>query len=260
MSDRFSKRNHHRGKHLPQTSQRRLARRRRQGLARRRAVHRSRHHARPDRQGQRSNGVKFDGVDLFLFAPHVDIDCVRRRPEEARGQGAVARSRDRLRRRAGLAAAPAAARPWASEAERKQVRRAGPQGLPDRQAAPRARRPALRRRPHRLGRPGPAIGSRTPKAIRRRSPPRSARPATSPQDYGERLAAEGEICWGGMHSWKRMVQLLELTDRPGIARLPGRHGPHAALHARLQRPGGSHPAGKAGTGRDPARSTRPWRR
>ena len=36
------------------------------------------------------------------------------------------------------------------------------------------------------------------------------------QDYGERLAAEGEICWGGMHSWKRMVQLLELTDRPGI--------------------------------------------
>src|SRR5438045_3424135 len=32
--------------------------------------------------------------------------------------------------------------------------------------------------------------------------------------YGERLAAEGEICWGGMHSWKRMVQLLELVDRP----------------------------------------------
>ena len=35
------------------------------------------------------------------------------------------------------------------------------------------------------------------------------------EDCGERLAAEGEICWGGMHSWKRMVQLLELTDRPG---------------------------------------------
>ncbi len=29
------------------------------------------------------------------------------------------------------------------------------------------------------------------------------------EDYGERLAAEGEICWGGMHSWKRMVELLE---------------------------------------------------
>ena len=23
------------------------------------------------------------------------------------------------------------------------------------------------------------------------------------EDHGERLAAEGEICWGGMHSWKR---------------------------------------------------------
>ena len=33
-------------------------------------------------------------------------------------------------------------------------------------------------------------------------------------DHGERLAAEGEICWGGMHSWRRMVQLLELVDRP----------------------------------------------
>ena len=34
------------------------------------------------------------------------------------------------------------------------------------------------------------------------------------EDYGERLAAEGEICWGGMHSWKRMLELLEMVDRP----------------------------------------------
>jgi len=33
--------------------------------------------------------------------------------------------------------------------------------------------------------------------------------------YGERLAAEGEICWGGMHSWKNMLELLELTNLPG---------------------------------------------
>jgi sugar phosphate isomerase/epimerase len=33
-------------------------------------------------------------------------------------------------------------------------------------------------------------------------------------DHGQRLAAEGEICWGGMHSWKRMIQLLEMVDRP----------------------------------------------
>lgn len=35
-------------------------------------------------------------------------------------------------------------------------------------------------------------------------------------DYGERLAAEGEICWGGMHSWKAMVDTLEAVDRPNI--------------------------------------------
>jgi hypothetical protein len=33
--------------------------------------------------------------------------------------------------------------------------------------------------------------------------------------HGERLAAEGEICWGGMHSWKHMVNLLEQTGMPG---------------------------------------------
>jgi hypothetical protein len=34
------------------------------------------------------------------------------------------------------------------------------------------------------------------------------------RDYGERLAAEGEICWGGMHSWRTMVDLLERVGEP----------------------------------------------
>jgi hypothetical protein len=34
------------------------------------------------------------------------------------------------------------------------------------------------------------------------------------EEYGERLAAEGEICWGGMHSWREMLKLLELVNRP----------------------------------------------
>jgi len=33
--------------------------------------------------------------------------------------------------------------------------------------------------------------------------------------HGERLAAEVEICWAGMHSWKYMVQLLEEVGMPG---------------------------------------------
>jgi sugar phosphate isomerase/epimerase len=35
-------------------------------------------------------------------------------------------------------------------------------------------------------------------------------------DHGERLAAEGEICWAGMHSWKNMVDLLEAVGMPGV--------------------------------------------
>lgn len=33
-------------------------------------------------------------------------------------------------------------------------------------------------------------------------------------DSGERLAAEGEICWAGMHSWKAMANLLEEVGMP----------------------------------------------
>ena len=35
-------------------------------------------------------------------------------------------------------------------------------------------------------------------------------------DFGEQLAAEGEICWGAMHSWKKMLRLLELVDKPNL--------------------------------------------
>ena len=35
------------------------------------------------------------------------------------------------------------------------------------------------------------------------------------QDHGERLAAEGEICWGGMHSWRHNLELLEQVGMPG---------------------------------------------
>ena len=35
------------------------------------------------------------------------------------------------------------------------------------------------------------------------------------EQHGERLAAEGEICWGAMHSWKHVLELLETTGMPG---------------------------------------------
>lgn len=33
-------------------------------------------------------------------------------------------------------------------------------------------------------------------------------------DAGQRLAAEGEICWAGLHSWRDMLNLLEEVDMP----------------------------------------------
>lgn len=38
--------------------------------------------------------------------------------------------------------------------------------------------------------------------------------ATIAAGYGEKLAAEGEICWAGMHSWKDMANLLEAVGMP----------------------------------------------
>jgi sugar phosphate isomerase/epimerase len=33
-------------------------------------------------------------------------------------------------------------------------------------------------------------------------------------DHGERLAAEGEVCWAGLHSWKASIDLMEEVDMP----------------------------------------------
>jgi sugar phosphate isomerase/epimerase len=35
-------------------------------------------------------------------------------------------------------------------------------------------------------------------------------------DHGEVLAIEGEICWGGMHSWRENVRVLEEVGMPGV--------------------------------------------
>jgi hypothetical protein len=36
------------------------------------------------------------------------------------------------------------------------------------------------------------------------------------EQHGERIAAEGEICWGGFHSWKAAMNTLEATAMPGV--------------------------------------------
>ena len=66
------------------------------------------------------DGQKFDGVDLFVVAPHFDIDsdldAVKRMTDHIASYGLEGR----LLRRRRSGPAPAAARPWASPDERKQ--------------------------------------------------------------------------------------------------------------------------------------------
>src|SRR5262245_31614056 len=61
---------------------------------------------------------------------------------------------------------------------------------------------------------GPAEWAKDPEANTKRIAETFRQACDIAESYGELLAAEGEICWGGMHSWKRMVQLLEQVNRP----------------------------------------------
>jgi hypothetical protein len=61
---------------------------------------------------------------------------------------------------------------------------------------------------------GPAEWAKDPDGNTKRIAATFREAADIAEGHGERLAAEGEICWGGMHSWRRMVELLELVDRP----------------------------------------------
>ena len=96
------------------------------------------------------DGVKFDGCDLFLFAPHVEIDSsdddLKQLADKARRRNLVYRHG----RGAGLAADRR--RLGHGHGRRAEgVFDAGPQRLPHRQAAARVGRAALRRRADRFG-------------------------------------------------------------------------------------------------------------
>jgi sugar phosphate isomerase/epimerase len=159
-----------------------------------------------------SNGSKFDGVDLFLFDPHVSIDStdddLKRLADKIRGKG--------------LAVGSVVAPVWpptgggsamGSDEERKnfltQVRKAC----------------AIAKKLRDLGirkygvvridsAASPAEWSKDPAGNTKKIADTFRQACTVAEEFGERLAAEGEICWGGMHSVKRNVELLEMVNRP----------------------------------------------
>ena len=157
------------------------------------------------------DGVKFDGVDLFLSAPHVDIDS---------SDDDLKQLADKVQSR-GLAVGSVVAPVWpptgggsamGDDEDRKKfvdmVRKAC--GIA-------TRLKDLGVRPYGVVRidssVDPATWAADPDGTKKIADTfREA--CTIAADHGELLAAEGEICWGGMHSWKEMINLLETVDKP----------------------------------------------
>jgi sugar phosphate isomerase/epimerase len=158
------------------------------------------------------NGTRFDGVDLFLFDPHVSIDSS---DDDLKALSDKIRAKKLL---VGSLVAPV----WAptgggsamgSDEERNafltQVRKACTIGkkLKD-----------LGVREYGVIRidsaAGPADWAKDPEGNTKKIADTFRQAADIAEDFGERLAAEGEICWGGMHSVTRNVELLEMVDRP----------------------------------------------
>lgn len=158
------------------------------------------------------DGIRFDGVDLFLFAPHVEIDATR---------DDLKRLTDRIAAR-NLVVGSLVAPVWpptgggsamGSPEDRKnfltQVRKACAIGEQLRDLG--IRRFGIVRIDSAAS---PAEWLKDPEQNTRRIADTFREACSIAEDHGERLAAEGEICWGGMHSWRRMVELLERVDRP----------------------------------------------
>jgi sugar phosphate isomerase/epimerase len=158
------------------------------------------------------NGVRFDGVDLFLSLPHTDIDSsgdeLKRLAESLSGKGLKAGSLV-----APVWGATGGGSAMGSEEERKQfltqVRKACRIGRNLRDLG--ARKYGIIRIDSAAS---PAEWAKDPETNTRKIADTFRQAADIAEDFGERLAAEGEICWGGMHSWRRNVQLLEMVNRP----------------------------------------------
>lgn len=157
------------------------------------------------------NGVRFDGVDLFLYDPHVSIDIsddgIRELADKIRDKSFVVGSVVAPVWFDGSAMGDEGRRKNWVEAVRKACR-----------IAKKLRELGVR--PYGVVRIDSAAGvhdwSKDPKNNTKLIAKTFKEGAKVAKDHGERLAAEGEICWGGMHSWKYMIQLLEEVGMPKV--------------------------------------------
>lgn len=159
------------------------------------------------------DGVKFDGIDLGLFSAHVKLD-----PTDENVKWLV----DKVGRydlEIGTLVAPI----WSPDG-----------GSAMGTQADRDRFVAVVQKASEFGYKLRKLGIRTNNVIRIDSATSVGEWAKNPLEntkiiaetfrracdvaatYGERLAAEGEICWGGMHSWRTMLETLEMVDRDNM--------------------------------------------
>lgn len=157
------------------------------------------------------DGIKFDGVDLFLYKPHTDIDC---------GTDAVKRLANKIRRK-GLVVGSVVAPVWFDASAMGDATKRANWIDHVRKAVRIANK--LRKlgvRPHGVVRIDSAASVREwdkdPNGNTKLIAQTFREAGRIAQGEGERLAAEGEICWGGMHSWKHMRNLLEQVDMPQV--------------------------------------------
>jgi len=160
----------------------------------------------------KSGAAKFEGVDLFLFDPHVSIDStdddLRRLADKIGGKG--------------LAVGSVVAPVWpptgggsamGSDEDRKnfltQVRKACSIAKKLRDAG--VRRYGVVRIDSAAS---PSDWATDPAGNTKKIAETFRQACDVAEQFGERLAAEGEICWGGMHSVKRNVELMEMVNRP----------------------------------------------
>jgi sugar phosphate isomerase/epimerase len=158
------------------------------------------------------DGVKFDGVDLFLSLPHTDIDAT---DDDLKSLSDKLASHNLV---AGSLVAPVwppvgGGSAMGSDEERAsfltQVRKACAIGNKLRDLG--IRKYGVIRIDSAAG---PHDWATDPKGNTTRIANTFREACEIAESYGERLAAEGEICWGGMHGWKHMVNLLEEVGRP----------------------------------------------
>ena len=156
------------------------------------------------------DGVRFDGVDIGLLEPHINID------DTGDGIKRLADKVSSLNLEIGSLVAPI----WGGPAMGTKEERAQFVEMVRKSCIYGSKLRELGVRPHGVIRidsaSTPESWAKDPVNNTKLIAQTFREACDVAADYGEKLAAEGEICWGGMHSWRTMLDTLEAVDRPNI--------------------------------------------